>query len=307
MMFGSSASKDTGEKDAALLSSIQVASQSWHTFQWAEKLGQFEGTLNTSKEAQKQSLEARKDLATATKTFKAKLRLLDQSKQEVVANGSSENVGATVTAIDNMSKECRTMVKAYQGEIDNLTRRCKNSESAFSSLCQALVEMPDPSAVLSTVLEHMHKQQKEIDSLRKSNEDMTKEAQKLQKDMAQLKKSTKTESGLTRQEKEELMQLRADVTQYEIETKNLKDQSVTVRKLEARIAELQEGAELDMQEKFEKARQELAETEGRRAAEALEREAAMERKLENLELQLKAERAGREAAQSHLVSFSIKG
>ena len=38
-----------------------------------------------------------------------------------------------------------------------------------------------------------------------------------------------------------------------------------------------------------------------RAAEALEREAAMERKVQSLELELKAERAGREATQAHML------
>jgi hypothetical protein len=50
-----------------------------------------------------------------------------------------------------------------------------------------------------------------------------------------------------------------------------------------------------------KAQEELAETEGRRATEALEREAAMARKLQSLELQLRAERAGREAAGTQLL------
>jgi len=50
-----------------------------------------------------------------------------------------------------------------------------------------------------------------------------------------------------------------------------------------------------------KAQEDLAETEGRRAAEALEREAAMERRLQSVELELRAERAGREATQVHLL------
>lgn len=45
----------------------------------------------------------------------------------------------------------------------------------------------------------------------------------------------------------------------------------------------------------------MAQTEGRRAAEALEREAIMERKLASLELELKAERAGSEATQASLL------
>ena len=52
---------------------------------------------------------------------------------------------------------------------------------------------------------------------------------------------------------------------------------------------------------MEKHKEELEEREGRRVTEALEREAALERKVQTLELQLKAERAGREATQAHLL------
>lgn len=297
-----------GGVDPALLASITEASESWQSFQWTEKLTQCETTLHTSKEARDLSLEARKSLAENTKQFKKSVKNVEQAKQGLATEASPGNVSATISSIDLMAKECRVIVKSYQGEIDNLTRRCKNSESAYGALCQALSEMPDPFAVMSTVVEQLQKQQKELDTLRQSNEEMSKEAQQLQKEMDQLKKANvqskrdnENSAGMSRAEKEELIQLREEVTQYEIETKNLKDQSVTVRKLEAKIAEMQESAVLDMQEELEKARQELAETEGRRATEALEREAAMERKVENLELQLKAERAGRAAAQSHLL------
>lgn len=50
-----------------------------------------------------------------------------------------------------------------------------------------------------------------------------------------------------------------------------------------------------------KAREELAESEGRRAADALEREAATARRLESVSLQLRAERAGREASATQLL------
>jgi len=81
----------------------------------------------------------------------------------------------------------------------------------------------------------------------------------------------------------------------------LKNQDITIRKLETKIAELEEGAKESLSKELEKAQAELAETEGRRTAEALEREAAMERRVETLELQLKSERAGREATQAHLL------
>ena len=52
---------------------------------------------------------------------------------------------------------------------------------------------------------------------------------------------------------------------------------------------------------YRKAQEHLAQTEGRRATEALEREATMARKLASLELELKAERAGSQVAQTHLL------
>ena len=73
-MFGSSTPKNTSEQDAVLLSSIQVASQTWQSFQWTSQLESFETTLNTSKEARDQSVAARKDLAENTKQFKRSVK-----------------------------------------------------------------------------------------------------------------------------------------------------------------------------------------------------------------------------------------
>jgi homeobox protein cut-like len=100
------------------------------------------------------------------------------------------------------------------------------------------------------------------------------------------------------------MQLRKEVAEYEVEFRSLKNQDITIRKLEAGIVELQKEGEEEFESKLEAAKQELVETEGRRTAEALEREAAMERRVQTLELQLKAELAGRAATQAHLLEAS---
>lgn len=50
-----------------------------------------------------------------------------------------------------------------------------------------------------------------------------------------------------------------------------------------------------------KLREEVQVSEGQRVAKALEREAELERKLQSMELELKSERAGREATQTHLL------
>jgi homeobox protein cut-like len=118
--------------------------------------------------------------------------------------------------------------------------------------------------------------------------------------------SSATSSGggggsLNAPEREELIQLRREVAEYEVEFRSLKNQDITIRRLEGKIADLEKSSEEQMQARLEEARQELAETEGRRAAEALEREAAAERRVAKVELELRAERAGREATQAHLL------
>jgi homeobox protein cut-like len=188
-------------------------------------------------------------------------------------------------------------------EIDNLTRRCKSAESAFGSVTQSLGEVPDPAAVLATAMEHIHNQQMQISQLVKTVDDLNKDNANLEKKSQ--KTATKApESGLSKREKEELMQLRKEVAEYEVEFRSLKNQDITIRKLEAKIAEQQQGGEEEFHTNLEKAKQELAETEGRRTVEALEREAAMERRVQTLELQLKAESAGRAATQAHLFEES---
>eukprot|EP00984_Skeletonema_dohrnii_P026027 scaffold15287_cov67-Skeletonema_dohrnii-CCMP3373.AAC.1 len=109
-------------------------------------------------------------------------------------------------------------------------------------------------------------------------------------------------SALSLAEREELIQLRSEVAEYEVEFKGLKNQDITIRKLEAKIEQLEKDREHELQTELSKAREELAEVEGRRATEALEREAITSRKVQSLELQLRAERAGREASASQLLA-----
>lgn len=48
------------------------------------------------------------------------------------------------------------MLAAYQGEIDNLTKRSKISESAFLSLYKLLAEAPDPFPLLDAAVVSTH-------------------------------------------------------------------------------------------------------------------------------------------------------
>ena len=153
-----------------------------------------------------------------------------------------------------------------------------------------------------TALEHIQRQQQQLNQLQQSVESLQNEKEALDKKVKQKAAApAPTSGGANKAEKEELLQLRKEVAEYEVEFRSLKNQDITIRKLEARIQELQQGEEEEFQSKLAKAQEELAETEGRRTAEALEREAAMERRVQSLELQLKAEMAGRAATQAHLL------
>ena len=288
------------QQDAALLQSLQVASQAWATFDWNGKKLQFDKASAINREQKDQSLAARKLLADTTKTFKKSVKSMEQASSALKQNSpDAENVAVAVKAMDSLSKDCRQTIKSYQEQVDNLTRRCKASETAFSSVHTSMTDAPDPVSLLGTAMDHIHNQQAQLAQLLRTVDQVNKEMTNMGANAAAA--APVTHSASSREEKEELLQLRREVSEYEVEFRGLKNQDITIRKLEAKIAELEEGAQESLTQELEKAHAELAETEGRRAAEALEREAAMERRVQTLELQLKAERAGREATQTHLL------
>ncbi|KAI2505276.1 CASP C terminal [Fragilaria crotonensis] len=282
-------------QDAALLQSLQIASQAWVAFDWDGKMAQLEKASAVTREQKDLSLAARKLLAETTKTFKKSVKSMEQASASLKSKAPDAD-NLAVKAMDSLAKDCRQTIKSYQEEIDNLTRRCKASENAFLSVHTSIMEVPDPVALMSAAMDQIRNQQGQIAQLLRTVEHVNRE-------MNNMEANTPTPSApsMSRDDREELLQLRREVAEYEVEFRGLKNQDITIRKLEAKIAELEEKAQESLAQELEKAHAELAETEGRRAAEALEREAAMERRVQTLELQLKAERAGREATQTHLL------
>jgi len=307
-MMGGGGSNAAVGQDA--LVSLQKHSKTWKSFDWASKATQWESTASENKELRESSQAARKQLAETTKSLKRAVKTVETSGKALGSNQSEENVAGAVKAIETLSKQARVTVKSYQEEIDNLTRRSKATESAFEKLAQALHDVQDPLTILTEATEQLNSQQQQIHQLtQKVDEDSKEKASldlKLQKSIKeqQAAKSSALSNNSSKEEKEEIIQLRREVAEYEVEFRSLKNQDITIRKLEKRIEELQEGGEAAFEAKLEAAKQELAETEGRRAAEALEREAAMERKVETLQLQLKAEAAGRAATNTHMLEAS---
>lgn len=291
-----------------LLSQLEVARQNWAAFDWTSQQASMGETLSNTAKARESAVSARKQLSENTKQFKRVVKTLEQTAESLSNEANPDNVAAACKAVEAMGKQSRTTVKSYQEEIDNLTRRCKTSESTFGGLAAALSELPDPAAFLTVAMEQMQAQQQQQAQLLLTVEQVNAELQtqteanaNYKKEIAILQKSGGGSSSMSKADHEELIQLRREVAEYEVEFRSLKNQDITIRKLEAKIAELQSAGEEQMKVSIEKAKEELAETEGRRVAEALQREAAMERKVAALELQLKAERAGREATQADLL------
>lgn len=56
--------------------------------------------------------------------------------------------------------------------------------------------------------------------------------------------------ALSLAEREELIRLRSEVAEYEVEFRGLKNQDITIRKLEAKIAELEENREEEIQKEL---------------------------------------------------------
>lgn len=297
------------------LAPLQSALTSWSNFNLTDRRPHLDNTAQSILDAKETSLKARKQLGELTKSLKRAVKSVEISTSPT-----------TDGSISNLSNETKTTIKKYQEEIDALTRRCKIAESSFVQLYQPLYECVDPAVVLVDAIRLMEGRDGQVDNLLKALEELNSEIEVVRNEKSQLENvlgekeielkeakenSNNNSSGgssndipggaLSLAEREELIRLRSEVSEYEVEFRGLKNQDITIRKLESKIEELEENKEEEIQKELKKEREELAESEGRRATEALEREALTARKLESVELQLRAERAGREASATQLL------
>lgn len=258
---------------------LQSASQSWSTFSLETKKSHLEKSATQTKANHQQSLKTRKTLADTTKAFKKTVKQIESILSKNDKSGSSS------VLCDKFSSDVKSVVKMYQEEIDVLTKRCKASDNICLDLYKSMVELPDPSPLLSNAVTHVQSFEEQIQHLLKGMEEMHKEVEKqhsniqsleydlkqskqeletTQKDLLEKEKKneylTDANQKLTKdvnqntntivqnkEEKEELISLRREVAEYEVEFKNLKNQDITIKKLNARIEELIENQENEMQ------------------------------------------------------------
>jgi uncharacterized protein YabN with tetrapyrrole methylase and pyrophosphatase domain len=113
-MMGGGGSNAAARQDAIV--SLQKASKTWKSFDWASKSTQWESTTTENKETRESSQAARKQLAETTKLLKRAVKTVETSGKALGSNQSDETVAATVKAIETLSKQARVTVKSYQGE-----------------------------------------------------------------------------------------------------------------------------------------------------------------------------------------------
>jgi homeobox protein cut-like len=255
-----------------LISSLQIASAQWIAFSLESRKTTLEKAISTAKTNNAQSQSARKSLAESTKSFKKCIKTTEQS----LSMNDEEKA-----QFQKLSWSCKDIVKSYQEEIDNLTKRCKASDSLVTDLNKGLSEITDPVPLMKNAAEHLDSMWGQVSHLLKGMEEMQRELESKDKEysqsikghneeMVQLQKlldeandknkllekelkTAKTESSsqqksyMSKEEKEELIELRREVAEYEVEFKNLKNQDITIKKLNAKIEDLIANQEEELQ------------------------------------------------------------
>jgi len=161
----------------------------------------------------------------------------------------------------------KDMLKVYQGEIDNLTRRCKSSDNAFLALYRGLYEAPDPAPALT-----------------------------------QMQDQCSNDGQLVL----ELEHAKRDLVQYEKEFAELKNQEVTIRRLEEMIEDLEAQSEEQVLAKVQARAQEVEAQALIKVQETLEREKALQKKLEEAEEGYAEARRHTESARNDLFEMQAK-
>lgn len=192
------------------------------------------GTMKTEKE---NSLKSRKKLAETTKNFR---KLSDADK--------TAGIGP--------------LLRAYQEEIDSLTRRAKYSENAFFMLYKGLYAAPDP-----------------VPSLEMANDSKVAE---LEEDNRRLKR---------------------EVHDFEVEFASLKNQDITIRKLEEQLTTMEREMDDLVHQQVEQKCRDLEEQLTTKEFEFAQQRMDYERQLENSRSELREAFTRMDAMQSDLFAY----
>lgn len=230
-------------EDSAANFSVSSASaelELWKNFNLEERKISLDKSCVEMREAKTASINGRRRLNDITKAFRAK------PKEEQI----------------NMMTE---LLKSYQEEIDQLSRRSKNCETTFFSLYKALYELPDPAVTIENLIGAVM-------------------------------------SGSTNSL--EIERLRGELNQYEEEFRQLKNQDITIRRLEDALAEFKEQNEDKIVEEVNRRMVEIEAQADARIAEALDNQRTAEKRYAAAVESMKAAQLSADRAQTQLYEVS---
>lgn len=208
--------------------------QFWKAFDLDSKRLVLDTQGNAMKTEKDNSLKSRKKLAETTKTFR---KLPDMDK--VSAAGG--------------------LLRAYQEEIDNLTKRAKYAENAFFMLYKGLFAAPDPVPSLEAAMDL------KISEIEDQNR-----------------------------------KLKRELKEYELEFASLKNQDITIRKLEEQISTFEQDMDNIVHTRVDKQCRELEDQLAAKQAEIAQQRMDYERQLESSRSELRDAFSRMDAMQSDL-------
>lgn len=179
---------------------------------------------------------------------------------------TDENLQRALEILKKASSEDKlslfnSLLKGYQEEVDNLTKRAKYGENAFLNIYQKLYEAPDPYPVIASIAEKDSK----LSELESENRKM-----------------------------------KVELEEFRMEATHLKNQQATIRRLEERCRQLEQQMEEKVKEIVEIKQRSLAE-ENQKALEVLkEREQLLQDQLRQAQESVSTMQKLHELAQSQL-------
>jgi len=166
------------------------------------------------------------------------------------------------------------LLKLYQEEIDKLTKRSKTAENSFLSLYKLLAEAPDPVIGINAAMNDS--QQSSRDSNRVGELDI------------------------------ENRKLRTELEEFRKEFQEVKNQEVTIRRLEDKIADYETKIQTIVEERAQATEKVLKDEQERTVENLREREQDLKRQLNNSQEELIKLQYTLEATQTELLDVKIK-
>lgn len=235
----------TSSSSSSSPSSLDAALSSWSRFDLTDRRPHLDASAQSLLDAKESSLVARRKLGDATKGLKRALKSAEDGGGE---EGGGERAGSA--AVRTLAAECKSTIRMYQEEIDSITRRCKSAEGAFVQLYRGLHECPDPAGALRDAGRLIEGRDAQVENLLRGMEALNSELETSNDERARLSRELKERERewnedrggmgggggeLSLAEREELIRLRGEVAEFEVEFRGLKNQDITIRKLEGEV------------------------------------------------------------------------